>query len=112
MFKILPTLSVLLTALSLTGCGTEKKPLEQPKIDFAANEALRIKHAADQYMVQNAKCPATVGDLEAAGMLQDAPDDPWGNPYTLTCSDGSISVVSGGPDGAVGGNDDISASGI
>jgi general secretion pathway protein G len=36
--------------------------------------------------------------------------DPWGNTYQYTNNGGSVTVSSNGPDGAVGGGDDISAS--
>ena len=57
------------------------------------------------------RCPS-VAVLELQGLLRSDQniDDPWGNPYVIFCPhDDDLAVISAGPDGRYGTEDDIKA---
>lgn len=79
--------------------------------DPNAEVAARTKDVLRRFVAwsrdhQGAPCP----DLAALG---DAPSDPWGYPFRLTCTDQPgdqiIGAISAGPDGVPGTGDDIAS---
>lgn len=54
------------------------------------------------------ECP-TLGLIEAEGLLEPGTlrDDPWGGRFRVACDKAGLSLLSSGPDGALGTNDDI-----
>lgn len=45
--------------------------------------------------------------LESLGLSESQMEDAWGNKFQIQYSGNTIKVVSGGPDGSIGGEDDI-----
>jgi general secretion pathway protein G len=83
---------------------------EAKRIDTAMNQTVEIQQAAEIYMAQKrGKCPETLQDLRAAGVTAKVAKDPWGQDYVLKCPGEhlSIDVLSGGPDGKLGTDDDV-----
>ncbi len=58
-------------------------------------------------------CPATLADLVGGGYLHRVPRDAWGHPLRVTCPAGcfdsrkALDVASDGPDGEMGGTDQV-----
>ena len=85
----------------------------------ARRQATRTSITAIEQAVQifamrhNGKLPdqleeLTVGTDDAPGLLREgAINDSWGTPFTYTKTGKKFKIVSGGPDGEVGGEDDI-----
>ena len=84
--------------------------LENARLSTAGNEVTQIQTHCQMYkMQQQNRCPKTMSDLKAAGILSRVKKDPWGNDYVLLCPgehDG-CDVKSWGPDGADDTEDDI-----
>lgn len=80
------------------------------QLDTAKNETVVIQQAVEQYMLQKrGKCPKSLQDLKASGIASKVSKDPWGNEYEIKCpgEKTSVDVVSAGPDGEMGSDDDI-----
>lgn len=76
----------------------------------AYTDVINVQKAAEQYMLQkNDKCPKSMQDLKAAGVVSRVQKDPWGEEFVITCpgEHGPVDVVSFGPDKKQGGGDDI-----
>ncbi len=86
-------------------------PAPAPKADPAADVAPRMKQVLARFVTWStdhagAPCP----DASTFGV---AATDPWGHPFQLTCTDQPanqiVGLVSAGPDGAPGTDDDIAS---
>lgn len=80
------------------------------QIKTATSDAQSLRSAVILYMGDNAGsgCP-TVTDLVQGKYVdsQKRTTDPWGHAFTIDCSGGDVTVVSPGPDGQPGTQDDI-----
>ena len=79
-------------------------------------EISRIEHATRLFRADNGRCPDDMEELfEPPGdrIYLTRMVDPWQQPYRLVCPSafdpGGVQVVSGGPDGSFGGEDNISS---
>lgn len=80
------------------------------KVKAAANDVINVQKACEQYLLQkNDKCPKSMQDLKAAGIVGRVQKDPWGEEFQIVCpgEHGSVDVISYGPDKKQGGGDDI-----
>jgi general secretion pathway protein G len=78
----------------------------------ARNEVVQVEQAGEMYMVQKSgKCPKTMQDLKAGGVLKKVKKDPWGTEYQIKCpgEHGGIDVSSAGPDKEFGNADDVNS---
>ena len=67
---------------------------------------LALQH---DYMENNAASPASLEAL-VPEYMEDVPTDPWGHPYTYRfpgTHNKDFDIESGGPDGSIGGEDDV-----
>jgi general secretion pathway protein G len=82
------------------------------QVDTAKKDVVQIQQAVEMYMTQKrGKCPRSMQDLKAAGIASKVSKDPWGSDYELKCPGGegrSVDIISAGPDGEKGSEDDIS----
>lgn len=85
---------------------------KETQIKAATTNASNIRQVAIQYVALKSagECP-TVQILIAEKELDSTGDteDPWGNPFTITCGDDDIAVSSPGPDKKENTEDDIYA---
>lgn len=81
------------------------------KVSQGYNDVLNVQKACEQYMLQkNDKCPKSLQDLKAAGVVSRVQKDPWGEEFIITCPGehgSAVDVLSYGPDKKQGGDDDI-----
>ncbi len=81
------------------------------KIKSGGNDVINVQKACEQYMLQkNDKCPKSLQDLKAAGVVSRVQKDPWGEDFIITCPGehgSAVDVLSYGPDKKQGGDDDI-----
>ena len=80
------------------------------KLKSAGNDVINVQKACEQYMLQkNDKCPKSMADLKAAGVVSRVQKDPWGEEFVIVCpgEHGPVDVLSYGPDKKQGGGDDI-----
>ena len=89
---------------------------EQTKISQAQVDISRVGHAARLFRADFGRCPTSIHELKAppeGTAYLDAVEDPWGQPYQLSCparlDPGGVDVASGGPDGSLAGEDNISS---
>jgi len=70
-----------------------------------------VRTAIQQWQAANneVNCP-TISQLVQEKHLDpgQSTNDPWGQPYTLVCTDDEVTVISAGPDKKKGSADDIS----
>lgn len=86
--------------------------LSDSKVKIAYNDIASVQKACEQYLLQkNDKCPKSMQDLKAAGILGKVQKDPWGEEFVITCpgQHGPVDVTSLGPDKKPGGDDDINS---
>lgn len=105
---VLAIISLIIGGVGVVAFGQ----LAKAKINTAKNQVVQIQQQCEMYMLEkNGKCPQDLADLKAAGVINKVSKDPFGKDYVLTCpgEHGSIDVVSHGPDGEPGGDDDITS---
>ncbi len=104
---------VVLAIISLILGGVGMMAINRYKdaqLDDARNNAVLVHQLSEQYQLQKRKCPKNVQELKAAGFAAREAKDPWGNEFEIRCEQGGgIIVVSSGPDGTPGNEDDISS---
>ena len=103
---VMAIISMILGGIGVVAFNQFKKA----QLDNAKNETVRIKQAVEQYMLQKrGKCPKSLQDLKAAGIVDKISKDPWGNDFEIKCpgEKTSVDVISPGPDGELGTPDDI-----
>ena len=85
--------------------------LSDSKKQTAAKDIANLSSAIDMYRIQKNKCPKSVQDLKAAGIIQRVTKDPWGGDYELKCpgEHGHVDISSPGEDGQLGTDDDINS---
>jgi general secretion pathway protein G len=86
--------------------------MTQARIDTTRTDIGNLTASVEMYQLQKkGKCPKTVQDLKAAGLIKKANQDAWGNDFVLKCPgehDG-VDISSAGPDGEFGNEDDINS---
>ncbi len=113
MLEIMIVLAIIGLVMSVVGVGvySSYKKAQKRIAQVAVNE---IAQKTVQYMTDNNnECPKTVDDLVAQKYMPKKQKDPWNHDFILRCPgtvnvDG-IDVVSLGPDGKEGTDDDITA---
>ncbi len=102
---------VAIISLVLGGVGLMAfNQFKNAQLDTAQKDVVQIQAAVEMYMTQKrGKCPKTLQDLKASGIAAKVSKDPWGKDYQLQCpgEHTAVDVISGGPDGEVGTEDDI-----
>lgn len=84
---------------------------KESQITAAGTGARVVRTAVQQWQLSNNEygtCP-TVSQLVQDKQLDSgqSTDDPWGQPFSISCSDDEVVVGSNGPDKKQGTNDDI-----
>lgn len=102
---------VIIMAMIAAAVGVAVLPrLNDARIEQARTDAQSIRGAVEMYLAQNpsADCP-TVDELVSERILsaRNRTADPWDNPFTVECEGEDITVISGGPDGQMGTEDDV-----
>ena len=113
MLEIMIVLAIIGLVMSVVGVGvySSYKKAQKRIAQVAVNE---IAQKTVQYMTDNNnECPKSVDDLVAQKYMPKKQKDPWNHDFILRCPgtvnvDG-IDVVSLGPDGKEGTEDDIKA---
>lgn len=103
---VVAIISLVLGGVSLMAFNQYK----EAQISTAKKDAVQVQQAIELYMTQKrGKCPKTLQDLKASGVAAKVTTDPWGNDYEFKCpgEKTSVDVISGGPDGEIGTEDDI-----
>ena len=85
---------------------------QDAQVDTAKKDVVQIEQAVQMYKMQkSSKCPKSMQDLKAAGMINKVTKDPWNTAYELKCPGDEgrqVDVISAGPDQEMGTEDDIS----
>lgn len=107
LIEIMVVLAII--SLILGGVGVMAfNRYKDAQIEDARNNAVQVQQLSEQYQLQKRKCPKNVQELKAAGFAAREAKDPWGNDFEVRCEQGgAIIVVSAGPDGTPGTEDDI-----
>ena len=109
LFEVLIVVAIL--AMIAGGVAFFALPqFNKAKVNTAEGAARVIRQAASQWQATNIEtsCP-TMSQLVQDKLLDPGQNtaDPWGQPFSITCGDEDVMVVSGGPDKKKGTKDDI-----
>lgn len=103
---------VAIASMIMGGVGLVAfKQFKQAQGSTAKKDTIQIQQSVEMYMLQKKnKCPKTLQDLRAAGAVTRVIKDPWGEEYEIKCpgEHGTVDVISAGPDGEFGTDDDVS----
>lgn len=102
---------VIIMAMIAAAVGVAVLPrLNDARIEQARTDAQSVRGAVEMYLAQNpsADCP-TVEELVNERILsaRNRTADPWDNEFVIECEGEDVSVISGGPDGQMGTEDDV-----
>lgn len=102
---------VIIMAMIAAAVGVAVLPrLNQARIEQARTDAQAVRGAVEMYLAQNpsADCP-TVQELVSERMLNASSRtrDPWDHEFAIECEGDDVTVISAGPDGQMGTEDDI-----
>ncbi|EDM81068.1 general secretion pathway protein G [Plesiocystis pacifica SIR-1] len=83
--------------------------LGDAKVKTAQKDISNLETSVEMYQIQKNKCPKSVQDLKAAGIIKKVTKDPWGGEYTIKCpgEHGSVDIFSAGEDQQEGNEDDV-----
>lgn len=101
---------VIIMALIATAVGVAVVPQwKKSQRRQAVSDAQAVSAAVLLYMADSNRCPASSQELQNEGYLDRSKraTDPWDNEFQITCEGDDIYVVSAGPDGQFGTEDDI-----
>lgn len=113
---LLRALGLSLLPLALAACGGGGKSANAPGgTDQARADLDKIHAAVGQWKAVKmgaTACP-TVADLKKdKALAADAAEkDPWGQAYSIMCTETDFKVRSAGPDGVLGNEDDVVVTG-
>lgn len=79
----------------------------QFQADLILLQSRQLLDACKLYQRKNRRVPQSVQDLIDAELLAQAPEDPWGSPYVIEEHEKFVRIISAGPDGEAGTDDDI-----
>jgi general secretion pathway protein G len=84
---------------------------DDSKVKAAAKDIANLQTSVEMYRVAKNKCPKSVQELKAAGIIAKVTKDPWGNDYILKCpgEHSAVDISSHGKDGEPGTEDDINS---
>lgn len=101
---------VIIMALIATAVGVALLPqLDRARQQTARSDAEQIRSGVIQYVAENpGDCPS-MDDLVSEGYIDEnrRTTDPWDNDFEVECEGTSVTVLSVGPDGQAGTDDDI-----
>lgn len=102
---------VIIMAMIAAAVGVAVLPrLNEARIEQARTDAQSVRGAVEMYLASNpsADCPS-VQELVDERILNASSRtrDPWDNEFSIECEGEDILVVSGGPDGQMGTEDDV-----
>jgi general secretion pathway protein G len=104
---VLAIIGLIVGSVSVMAFGQ----LEKSRIKTTGGEVKQLQSLCEMYkMQQQNKCPKTLSDLKAAGILSRVKKDAWNNDFVLKCpgeGDNICDVMSFGPDSQEGTEDDI-----
>jgi general secretion pathway protein G len=103
---------VIIMALIATAVGIAVLPqFTRAKEKTAESDVQTIRSAVQLYIMHGGSDCPTVEDLLEDGSLEEGKNtvDPWNNEYAIECDGDNITVISGGPDGQPGSEDDITS---
>jgi general secretion pathway protein G len=101
---------VIIMALIATAVGVAVVPQwRKSQKRQTLTDAQAVKAAVLLYMTDNNGCPSTSTELQEEGYLDRSKraTDAWDNDFQIECEGDDIYVVSAGPDGQFGSEDDI-----
>jgi general secretion pathway protein G len=101
---------VIIMAVIATAAGVALYPqLERANIDATRTDSHTVAGAVELYMAQNqGECP-TMQDLIDGRVMNRSQrtTDAWEHDFSIECTDEGVLVVSAGPDGQMGNEDDV-----
>jgi len=101
---------VIIMALIATAVGVAVVPQwRKSQKRQTLTDAQAVKAAVLLYMTDNNGCPSTSTELQEEGYLDRSKraTDAWDNDFQIECEGDDIFVISAGPDGQFGSEDDI-----
>lgn len=109
--ELLVVVAILGILATMAVVGLADKP-DAARIQACEANVITIKNACVTYNLEHRKMPRSIEDLtqensDGVAALEGGTQDPWGNDYKLEIKGKNILVISAGPDGEMGTDDDI-----
>jgi general secretion pathway protein G len=105
---VLAIISLILGGIGVMAVGQ----WDRARLKQAYNDALQAQTNSELFKVAHNRCPRSIQELVAAGIVGRMTRDPWGNDYEIRCTDDEqIDVATAGPDREMGTDDDITSNG-
>ena len=100
---------VVIMAMIATAVGIAVMPqLEKARINDTRAAAQTIRSAVTLYMTDHHDCPSMEALVESRVIDRSKrTTDAWDQPFSIQCEGGEVYVVSSGPDGQMGTDDDV-----
>lgn len=107
---------VIIGMLAAVATVSIRGRMQQAQVSTAKQSVSAIEMAVKMYEVDNGKYPASLQNLLTRGsepnwngpyLDKGLPKDPWGNDFQYNGSKDGFTVVSAGPDGSFGTEDDV-----
>ena len=110
-FTLIELLVVMVILGLLVGLVAPKvmRRIKPAKIQTAKVQIANFEQALQHYYLENNSVYPSSLEALVPDYLDEVPKDPWGNPYTYAfpgSHNKDFDIVSGGPDGSIGGDDD------
>jgi general secretion pathway protein G len=113
--EIMIVVTIMASVMGVVGFSV-MKALERANINEAEIQISQLSHAVDAYYLQADphEHPSSLEELAEQRIIEDreVPKDPWGNEYVYRNQKRGFEILSLGPDGQEGTNDDISSIGV
>ena len=109
--ELLVVVAILGILATMAVVGLADKP-DQARIQACEANVVTIKNACVTYNLEHKKMPKSIDDLteenaDGVAALEGSSTAPWGNDYKLEIKGKKVIVISAGPDGEMGTDDDI-----
>ena len=101
---------LVIVGMLATGVGVALMPqLEKARQKDAAKSVQVVKSAVNMYKLDNPRACPDIAELVRERYLDGSKSsvDPWGNDFVIQCERGDVIVISPGPDGQPGTEDDV-----
>jgi general secretion pathway protein G len=109
--EIMIVLTIMASIMGIVGF-VAAGAITNSRIKEAETEVSQLAQAVTAFWVMRQEYPDSLEQLAdppsgMAPILEKVPEDPWGNEYHYSQDNNGFTIACGGPDGSLGGGDDI-----
>lgn len=106
LIEIMIVVTLMVAIMGLIGYNVIGQA-DKANAGLAETQIKSLKDSCNMYRIQNKKFPEKLEDLVDKKVIEEVPEDPWGNPYVFEKNGNKIKIYSTGVDGLPNTEDDI-----